>query len=119
MTVDEIPGFLSVRVPNLGHEIENEVARLRSELGPEAPLHDAVLGNVVVQQVSKLLTSDSASGHETLRLLFAALDELLADPNPNIADAIYVSFCDELASDRPLWMRARQYMGARLKSEVR
>jgi len=119
MNVDEIPDFLSVRLPNLSHEIKNEVARLRSELGPEAPLHDAILGNVVVSQVSRLLTSDSAASQDALRQLFAALDELLADPNPNVADAIYISFCDELASNRSLWMRARQYMGTRLKSEVR
>ncbi len=61
-----------------------------------------------------MLRSNDQNDRSTLRSLFAALDELLDDPNPNMTDVLFVSFLEQLAQDRQDWELARAYMGERL-----
>ena len=35
-----------------------------------------------------------------------------------LADVVFVSFCDDLTSDRELWKRAQAFMGRRLLGEI-
>ena len=82
------------------------------------PLTDHILGTLLAPLTSRRrgAAPDDAA---TLRSLFTALDELLADPNPNMPDVVFDSFLEPLAQDRDDWERARAYMGERMRTERR
>ena len=118
MNTGDVPAFLSRRVPALAQVIDEEVDRLRRTYGTDMPLTDHILGTLLAPLTSRLLRSAAPDDAATLRSLFAALDELLDDPNPNMPDVVFVSFLEQLAQDPDDWERARAYMGERMRREM-
>ena len=84
MNTEEIPEFLSRRVPAIAAPIQEAIADVHNVYGPDAPLSDHVLGTVLVPLAADLLRSDSLNARSVLTALFMAVDELLGDPNPNV-----------------------------------
>jgi hypothetical protein len=118
MNTEDVPAFLSRRVPALAGVIDEEADRLKRTYGTDMPVTDHILGTVLAPMTSRLLRSDAPADSATLRSLFAALDELLDDSNPNLPDVVFVSFLEQLAQDRDDWERARAYMGERMRREM-
>jgi len=118
MNIGDVPAFLGRRVPALAGAIGAEVDRLRSTYGEDTPVTDPILGTLLAPLTSQMLRSGDPDDTATLRSLFAALDDLLDDPNPNLPDVVFVSFLEPLAQDRNDWERARAYMGERMRREV-
>lgn len=119
MNTEDVPSFLSKRVPALASVINEAVEQLKTRYGADVPISDHVLGVVLAPLVSRMLRSNDQNDRSTLHSLFAALDELLDDPNPNMTDVVFVSFLEQLAQDRQDWELARAYMGERLRKEAR
>ncbi len=114
MNTEDVPSFLSKRVPALSSVINEAMEHLKTRYGADTPLSDHILSVVLAPLVSRMLRSNDQNDRSTLRSLFAALDELLDDPNPNMTDVVFVSFLEQLAQDRQDWELARAYMGERL-----
>ena len=118
MNTEDVPPFLSRRVPALASVIDDAVHHLKSTYGADIPISDHVLGVVLAPLVSRMLRSDDPKDRSTLYSLFAALDELLDDPNPNMENVVFVSFLEQISQDRGDWERARAYMGERLQRKL-
>ena len=118
MNTEDVPFFLSKRVPALASVINEAVDHLKRTYGAEVPMSDYIFGAVLAPLVSRMLRSHDQNDRSTLASLFAALEELLDDPNPNMADMVFVSFLEQLSQDIEDWERAQAYMGERLRKEA-
>jgi hypothetical protein len=118
MNTEDVLFFLSKRVPALASVINKAVDHRKRTYGAEVPISDYILGVVLAPLASRMLRSNDQNDRLTLESLFAALDELLGDPNPNMADVVFVSFLEQLAQDKEDWERARAFMGERLRKEA-
>lgn len=118
MNTEDVPYFICRREPALAFVIHKELAGLRKAYGNDVPISDYILGAVLAPLASQMLRREDQGDRSILFSLFAALDELLDDPNPNMVDVVFVSFLEQLAQDKEDWERARAYMGQRLRKKI-
>ncbi len=102
-------------LPELREKYEEETAAWGEEMGPHV-----IYGDLLNPFIAELLDSpEDPVTEERLRRVFAFLEKLLADPDPDFSDVARTTVAEDLESDPVRLQRGRSYMGPLMAEAAR
>lgn len=102
-------------LPELRAKYEAEVAAWGEEMGPHL-----IYGHLLNPYLGQLLEfTNEQSARDNLRRVFAFLEALLGDSDPDFADVARTTIAEDLQSNRDRLDRARPFMGPLMADATR